>query len=93
MDEPLAALDMNRKLEILPYIQSLHQELEIPVIYVSHSPDEVARLADHVVLLEAGNIVATGAIHEMFTRLDIPLAHDNDAEAIVEAVVAGYDEQ
>jgi molybdate transport system ATP-binding protein len=49
MDEPLAALDAKRKQEILPYLERLHDELDIPVLYVSHSPDEVARLADHVV--------------------------------------------
>src|SRR5690606_27403725 len=54
MDEPLAALDLKRKNEILPYLERLHDELDIPVLYVSHSPDEVARLADHVVLLEQG---------------------------------------
>ncbi len=92
MDEPLAALDPSRKQEILPYIRSLHQELEIPVIFVSHAPDEVARLANHLVLLEAGRVVATGDIQTMLTRLDMPLAHDSDAAAIIEAVVTGHDE-
>ncbi len=92
MDEPLAAVDPDRKQEILPYIESLHHELAIPVIYVSHSPDEVARLADHLVFLEAGHIVASGPSLEVFTRLDLPVAHKNDAAAIVEAVVAGYDQ-
>jgi molybdate transport system ATP-binding protein len=92
MDEPLAALDLKRKQEILPYIESLHNELDIPVIYVSHSPDEVARLADHLVLLEAGRVRASGAISDMLTRLDLPLAHGNDAEALIEASVAGHDE-
>ena len=54
MDEPLAALDLKRKQEILPYLERLHDELEIPVLYVSHSPDEVARLADNLVVLESG---------------------------------------
>ncbi|TNF91725.1 MAG: molybdenum ABC transporter ATP-binding protein [Gammaproteobacteria bacterium] len=92
MDEPLAALDMKRKQEILPYLDSLHNELDIPVIYVSHSPDEVARLADHLVLLDIGEVIATGAISEMLTRLDLPLAHGSDAEALIEATVAGHDE-
>jgi molybdate transport system ATP-binding protein len=92
MDEPLAALDINRKQEILPYIESLHRELDIPVIHVSHSPDEVARLADHLVLLEAGRVVASGDVHEIYTRLDLPLALESDAAAIVEAVVAAHDE-
>ena len=93
MDEPLAALDLNRKREILPYIESLHNELDIPVIYVSHSPGEVARLADHLVMLEAGRVVATGAIQDMLTRLDLPLAHGSDAEALIEATVAGHDDE
>ena len=92
MDEPLAALDVNRKQEILPYIESLHRELDIPVIHVSHSPDEVARIADHLVLLEGGRAVASGDVHEIFTRLDLPPALDSDAAAIIEAVVAGHDE-
>jgi len=92
MDEPLAALDVNRKQEILPYIESLHNELDIPVIYVSHSPDEVARVADHLVLLAAGSVTASGAIGDMLTRLDLPLAHGSDAEALIEATVAGHDD-
>ncbi len=93
MDEPLAALDMKSRLEILPYIESLHQELEIPVIYVSHSTDEVARLADYLVLLENGRIKASGAISEILTRLDLSIAHGRDAEALIKATVSGHDEE
>jgi len=92
MDEPLAALDEQRKQEILPYIESLHRELDIPVLYVSHSYEEVSRLADQLVLMDAGLIVATGNIHDMFTRLDLPLAHGSDASSIIEAVVCSHDE-
>jgi molybdate transport system ATP-binding protein len=74
MDEPLAAVDVERKQEIIPYIESLHRELKIPVIHVSHLPDEVARLADHLVLLESGKVSASGEVHELFTRLDLPPA-------------------
>ncbi len=63
MDEPLASLDVARKQEILPYLERLHDDLDIPVLYVSHSPDEVARLADHVVLLAQGRAVAQGGLH------------------------------
>jgi molybdate transport system ATP-binding protein len=93
MDEPLAALDPKRKQEILPYLESMHDELDVPIIYVSHSPDEVARLADHLVLLEEGSVIASGATGEMLTRLDLPLARGEDAEALVEAVVAGHDDE
>ncbi|MGA7305105.1 MAG: molybdenum ABC transporter ATP-binding protein, partial [Rhodothermales bacterium] len=93
MDEPLASLDLQRKQEILPYIESLRRELEIPVMYVSHLPDEVARLADHMVLLEAGRVRASGSVQELLTRLDLPLAHGLDAESMVEATVSGHDEE
>lgn len=93
LDEPLAALDAARKQEILPYLESMHDELDIPVIYVSHSTDEVARLADHLVLLEKGKVAASGSIGEMLTRLDLPLARGENAEALIEAVVAGHDEE
>lgn len=92
MDEPLASLDQDRKREILPYIESIHNELDIPAIYVSHSSDEMARVADHLVLLDAGQVTASGPIGEMLTRLDLPLAHDAEAEALIETTVAGHDE-
>jgi molybdate transport system ATP-binding protein len=87
MDEPLAALDVQRKAEVLPYLERLHTELAIPVIYVSHAPDEVARLADHLVLLDTGKVIASGPTRELLTRLDLPLAHGDAAAAIVDAVV------
>lgn len=93
MDEPLAALDQNLKQEVLPYIESLHKELKIPVIYVSHSAEEVAHLADHLILMDSGRVVDNGDIHDMFTRLDLPLAHELDAAAVIEATVTGLDER
>jgi len=91
MDEPLAALDQQRKQEILPFFARLHSELDIPVLYVSHAADEVARLADYLVLLDAGRVQASGPIAEMLTRADLPLAHDHDAAAIIDVTVSGYD--
>ncbi|MBF0352526.1 MAG: molybdenum ABC transporter ATP-binding protein [SAR324 cluster bacterium] len=91
LDEPLAALDTQRKQEILPYLESLHRELEIPVLYVSHSRQEVARLADHMVLLAEGRVKASGRVNELFSRLDLALAHEPDAETVIDAVVAGHD--
>ena len=91
LDEPLAALDDQRKQEILPYLESLQRELEIPVLYVSHSRNEVARLADHMVLLSDGRVKASGAVGELFSRLDLTLAHEQDAEAVIDAVVAAHD--
>lgn len=91
MDEPLAALDVKRKQEILPYLERLHDELDIPVLYVSHAPDEVARLADHLVLLDEGQVVAQGALHETLARLDLPTAFGEDAGVVIESEIAGHD--
>ena len=87
MDEPLASLDSARKADILPYLERLHASLDIPVLYVSHAPDEVARLADHLVLLDAGRVTAAGPTRELMTRLDLPLAHGDSAAAILDATV------
>ncbi|KII34055.1 MULTISPECIES: molybdenum ABC transporter ATP-binding protein [Pseudomonas] len=91
MDEPLAALDSQRKSEILPYLQRLHDELDIPVLYVSHAQDEVARLADHLVLLSEGKALASGPIGETLARLDLPMAMGDDAGVIIEGQVCAYD--
>jgi molybdate transport system ATP-binding protein len=87
MDEPLAALDVQRKAEVLPYLERLHTELDIPVLYVSHAPDEVARLADHLVLLDQGRVTSSGPTRALMTRMDLPLAHGDAAAAVIDAVV------
>jgi molybdate transport system ATP-binding protein len=91
LDEPLAALDRRRKQEILPCLAKLHAELAIPMIHVSHAADEVARLASYLVLMEAGRAVACGPLGELLTRLDLSLAHEPDASAVLEAVVSAHD--
>ncbi|HEX9802295.1 MAG TPA: molybdenum ABC transporter ATP-binding protein [Gammaproteobacteria bacterium] len=90
MDEPLSALDTRSKADILPYLERLHDELSIPVLYVSHSPDEVARLADHLVLMEQGQATAAGPVTEMMTRLDLAIAREQEAESILETTVAEH---
>ncbi|MBY0576607.1 MAG: molybdenum ABC transporter ATP-binding protein [Gallionellaceae bacterium] len=93
MDEPLSALDAASKREILPYLERLHGELDIPVIYVSHALDEVARLADQLVLMEQGRVIASGALNEMLGRLDLPTAHLDEAGSVIEARVGAHDEE
>jgi molybdate transport system ATP-binding protein len=89
MDEPLAALDARRKMEILPFLERLHRELTMPVVYVTHAIGEVMRLADHVVALEAGRATAEGPLHEMLARLDLPvLAQDEQAGVVLPCTVA-----
>lgn len=91
MDEPLAALDLKRKLEILPYLERLHQELALPIIYVSHAPDEVARLADHLVLLDRGRAVASGPLNDVLSRIDLPEAFADDAGVVIPTRVAEHE--
>lgn len=91
MDEPLAALDRDAKAAILPFLERLHDELAIPLLYVSHDTDEVARLADHLVLLEAGTVVASGPTADLLTRLDLPLARSDYSEALVDAMIVDHD--
>ncbi|MBK1734167.1 molybdenum ABC transporter ATP-binding protein [Halorhodospira abdelmalekii] len=88
MDEPLASLDGISKGEILPYLERLRDELSIPVVYVSHTIEEVARLADHMVLLENGRALAQGPLQALLTRTDLPLAHSEQAAAVIEGTVA-----
>lgn len=93
MDEPLAALDARRKAEVLPYLDRLHEELGIPIVYVSHAIDEVARLADHLVLMDAGRVLAEGLLPDMLARLDLPVAFGDDAGVVLDAEIGERDAQ
>jgi molybdate transport system ATP-binding protein len=93
LDEPLASLDGRRKEEVLPYLERIHEELAIPMLYVSHSAEEVARLADHVVLLDAGQVLASGPAAATLARLDLSMALADDAGVLVEGVADGFDAQ
>lgn len=91
MDEPLAALDFRRKQEILPFLSRLHQELAIPVLYVTHSQQEALQLADYLVVLEAGTVLAAGTLADTLSRLDLPLAADKQAATVWQAHIAGHE--
>lgn len=91
MDEPLASLDSARKQEILPYLEKLRSAFDIPILYVSHSVDEIARLADHVVLLQQGRAITQGSIAEVFSRIDVPLAAGNGASVVWQGEVIERD--
>ncbi len=93
LDEPLAALDEARKAERLPFHEQLRARFAVPMIYVTHSLREVARLADYLVLLEAGRVVAQGPLQSMLSRLDLPLAAAEDGGVVIEAEVAEHDTQ
>ena len=91
MDEPLAALDVGLKREILPYLERLHDELDIPVIYVTHSPDEMARLGDFLVLMERGRVRGQGSLPTMLSELHMLSLFAEEPGVVFEAVVAGHD--
>jgi molybdate transport system ATP-binding protein len=91
MDEPLASLDFKRKQEILPFLSRLHQQLDIPVLYVTHAQQEVAQLADTLVILEGGQALASGPLSETLSRLDVPLAQDREAATVWQATVAEHE--
>ncbi|MSP91958.1 MAG: molybdenum ABC transporter ATP-binding protein [Myxococcales bacterium] len=93
LDEPLAALDLARRAELLPYLERLHAELAIPAVLVSHAADEVARLADYLVLLDGGTVRAAGALDTLLGRLDIAAALHDEAGSVLRATVTGYDAQ
>jgi molybdate transport system ATP-binding protein len=90
MDEPLSALDRMTKEEILPYFEALHTSLAIPVLYVTHDIGEIERLADHVVLLEAGRVVAAGPLGEVFADSRLPVARAAQAATVLEARVGPF---
>ena len=92
MDEPLAALDVPRKTEILDYIERLRYELHIPIVYVSHSVPEITRLADTVVILSEGKCLAVGDVDEVMGRLDLkPVTGRYEAGSILDTRVAAHD--
>jgi molybdate transport system ATP-binding protein len=92
LDEPLTALDAPRKAEILPYLETLVRETKIPMLYVSHALDEVAQLADRMVVLKAGRVVAQGSLFEVTSRLELFGGAPLLPGAVLEATIAGHDE-
>ncbi len=91
MDEPLASLDAPRKAEIMPYLTRLKTALQLPVLYVTHALDEVAQLADSLVLVDAGRVIGAGPLEEIVSRADLPLARRDDAAALLSCRVAEHD--
>jgi molybdate transport system ATP-binding protein len=91
LDEPLAALDVARRQEILPWLERLGEELSIPMLYVTHSGDEVARLADHLVLLEDGRVRAAGPLAETLARVDLPAVPGEEAGALLHGTIVERD--
>lgn len=92
LDEPLAALDAQRKAEILPYLERLRDDLKMPMIYVSHAMSEVTQLANHLVILEAGQVVQSGPLGDVLSHpASVPLLGTRGAGAVIEATVTAHD--
>ena len=93
MDEPLSGLDQRRKGDVLPYLDKLHAELSLPIIYVSHSIDEICRLSDHLLVIENGLIVAEGELQETLSRINLPQLAGHNAGTVIEASRSQYDQE
>lgn len=91
LDEPMAALDLARRQEILPWIEGMRDELNIPMLYVTHSSDEVARLADHLIVLKAGRVQASGSVTDVLASVETPVVVGEDAGTLVNARIAERD--
>jgi molybdate transport system ATP-binding protein len=93
MDEPLASLDAARRQEIFPWLSKLRDELKMPMLYVTHSADEVARLADHLVVLDKGNVKAQGPVSTVLTQVVNPVVVGEDAGALIAGHIGQVDTQ
>lgn len=91
MDEPLSALDQSTRHQLMSFLENLFQQLEIPVFYVSHSSEEIARLADNLVLMEEGAVVEHGPIQEVLSRVDSKLSSSDAAFSVLECTIKGHD--
>jgi molybdate transport system ATP-binding protein len=93
MDEPLAALDQARKREVLRYITRLHREISVPIVYVSHAVEEVVQLAETVVLMSGGRVVACGPVGQVMGRTDLRAQGvDFEGGTVIDAQVVARDD-
>ena len=93
MDEPLSALDHQLKAEIMPYLIRLHQELALPIIYVSHDLDEVTHLADHLVLLKKGQVLAQGALEQLMAKPELFHHFGERSGAVIQGKIIEHDSE
>ncbi len=92
MDEPVTALDMESRTEVLPFIEALHAKAAIPILYVSHSVDETLRLCDDLLVLDGGRKLAHGDLSDVLTRRDLPVLSGEEAGSVLAATFLEYDE-
>ena len=92
MDEPLASLDRRRKDELLPYFDRLHDELAMPVVYVSHDIEEISRLCDHLVVLENGRVADSGSLIDVLARSDVASLTGRNAGVVLWATPVDHED-
>lgn len=88
LDEPMAALDSARRQEIMPWLEKLRSELSLPMLYVTHSVDELSRLADHLVVLEHGKVKASGPVESVMTGANTPMMLGEETSALLQGKIA-----
>lgn len=93
MDEPLSALDERRRNEVLPFLDRLHAETAVPIIYVSHNIDEICRLTDYLLVLDKGRIAAEGSLRDTLARIDVPQLVGRNAGAVIDVAQVRYDSE
>ncbi len=93
MDEPLASLDAARRQEIFPWLARLRDELKMPMLYVTHSAEEVTRLADHLLVLDRGQVKAQGPVNQVLTQVVNPVVVGEDAGALIAGHIGAVDAQ
>ena len=91
LDEPLAALDLARRQEILPWLEKMRDELRLPMLYVTHSADELVRLADHLVVLDHGRVKAAGPATQVLSSIENPAIVGDEAGVVLRGTVARRD--
>ncbi|WP_158108545.1 molybdenum ABC transporter ATP-binding protein ModC [Vibrio furnissii] len=94
MDEPLASLDLPRKREVMPFLEQLAQQVEIPIVYVTHSMNEILRLADHLVVIDQGSVVASGPIEQVWSSKSMrPWQSFSDQSTLFSGTIAQHHDQ
>jgi len=91
MDEPLSALDQKMREEIMPFLMRLRQDLRVPIFYITHDMKEVERLADYLILMQGGRVIASGTLQKLQADLSLPLARGRDATVSLEAQFENWD--
>lgn len=93
LDEPLANIDLASRNQILSHLEQLQRDIQLPMIYVSHDMEELAQLADWLLVMDAGRVTAAGPMLELCSQMELAIAHEEQAAAIVTAAVSGHDAQ